>query len=666
MRATEIKKISEKNIKQYDLSQIKNILETDYILENKKYSPQELRAELNKENPFFIKNYFIIGYENRKFIADTNERIDIERDVYAIVVKGCLDGKAIRPDKFMIMGTNNWDDNNISDFTDVIGRLDVGEIYLPPHSAIFNFLKPTDKEIKEKIVSSLMGVNVNIYNRDNYIDNALHEIGHLFWRDCVKMEEKKKFERHFESLQPSAIYEYDWEKSDVEEVFVTIYKWYVKSFLINQSFLNILKYEEPRGLKLIQDIMTRKAKDKIIDEIWSQEQMTIESYIKPMTDKHGRKVMKQGTRDKVENIEIPESILNNINKFQHGRMFLNMNKAIVPIKDNKIDVYSTLTKAIDSDKKTIFLDMDGVVADFVQGYKDAFSRNAYKDDSFNVSQFVKQVPRFFSMLPVIPEGVELVNALKDKYNVVFLTTPMEGQEHCKIDKINWIRENFGDFDVFFSDSKADFVVDSTSILIDDMDYNLEPWKSAGGTCIKFPEKLDMILSTIDEAITGTKAVKKIKKEISEMDVNTEPTEKEKESGVYKKGRIDFKNIPLVIENPKGSVRFGFGETGKRWAVKMKAHYGYIAKTEGADYDEIDFFLGDKLNASKVFVVNQKKKDGSFDELKIIFGTTNIKEAEELYLSNYQRGWDGMMSIIPTNTKKLRDWLENGNKFEPFQ
>ena len=663
MKSSEIKKISEKNIELNNLINIKNILEKNYIIEHKKLSPQELRTAINNEHPFYIKNNFIIGYEKGVFINDKDENIEIERDVYAVVMKGCLNSEQSQ-DNFMILGSVNWDNKDISDFMSVIGNLKVGAIYLPPHSAIFNFLKPTEKETKEKIVSSLMGVNINIYSRDNYIDNALHEIGHLFWRDCLKLEEKKKFEKHFETLQPSAIYEYDWEKSDVEEMFVTIYKWYVKSFLINKSFMNILKHEEPKGLELIQDVMTRISKDKMVDEIWDMQQFNINSYLKPRVDGRGRRIMKQGLREKVESIEIPDRILNDVNKFENGRMFVNLNKGIVPINGNKIDVYSKLEKAKSDKKQTIYVDMDGVVVDIAKAYKQAFNRNIYNDDSFNVSQFVKQVPHFFAMLEPIQKGVNLVDVLKAKYNVVFLTTPMD-MEYCKIDKINWIKENFGDFDVLFSDNKADYVVDSSSILIDDMSHNLDSWKESGGTAISYPQKLDVILDTIEETLTGKSDIKRIKKEIDSMVVNTEPTEKQKESGIYRKGRVNFKGIDLVIENPKGSIRFGFNEQGKKWVTKLKNHYGYIAKTEGADYDEIDFFLGDKLNGSRVFVVNQKKKDNSFDEIKVIFGANDIDEAEQIYLSNYQKGWDGLMSIVPTNTKKFRNWLENGNKFEPF-
>jgi len=312
--------------------------------------------------------------------------------------------------------------------------------------------------------------------------------------------------------------------------------------------------------------------------------------------------------------------------------------------------------------------MDGVVAGFVQGYKEMFFRDAYKDDPFTVTQFCMTVPNFFRMLPVLEKGRDLVNILSEDYKIVFLTTPMEGMVECRRDKIDWIKEHFGShYDVIFSDDKAEYVTDEKSILIDDMAYNLEPWDEAGGTAIDIRVKNDKIIEKIDEVFNGTVESNKVKGQLASMEVNETPTEKQKESGNYKKGKIQFKGLDILIENPKGSIRWGFDERGQKWLQKMKSHYGYIVNDGGqetADGDKIDVFIGPKLNASRAFVVNQEK-DGAFDEHKIMLGFNTIEEAEAAYLSNYQRGWDGLGSIKQTNTKRLREWLNEGNLNEPF-
>lgn len=314
-------------------------------------------------------------------------------------------------------------------------------------------------------------------------------------------------------------------------------------------------------------------------------------------------------------------------------------------------------------KNQIYMDMDGVIVDFVKGYKEAFNRSAYEDDHFTVEQFCLQIPHFFRMLPINDAGLELFNYLKNDYKIIFLTTPMKSMKYCKRDKIEWVRENLGEYDVIFTDNKSLYVVDEESVLIDDMDYNLKPWVGVGGTAIKFPQSIEKILNTIKGVFNPD--TKKIDKQIKNLKVNTTPTEKQKLTGIYKKGNIDLKGLHIKIENPKGSIRWGRDSNGQKWLQRMNHHYGYITGTEGNDLDAVDCFIGPAPNKSLAFVVNQGK-DGMFDEHKIMLGFESIEDAEKAYMSNYQKGWDGLMSIIQTNTKKLRDWLKNGNKTEPYK
>jgi 5'(3')-deoxyribonucleotidase len=316
-------------------------------------------------------------------------------------------------------------------------------------------------------------------------------------------------------------------------------------------------------------------------------------------------------------------------------------------------------------KQKIFFDLDGVLANFVKGYKQAFNRNAYEDDTFTITQFCLQVPHFFRLLPIQPEGYDLFCMLKNNYDIVFLTTPIKEMEYCKRDKIDWAIENLGQYDVLFSDNKAEYVVDNQSILIDDMDHNLSAWKEAGGTAIRFPQSLDKILTIIDETFNPIKETKKIKQQLSDMEVEKQPTDSQIATGLYKKGKVNFKGLDLRIENPKGSIRIGIDDTGRKWVSKMKCHYGYILGTEGADFDPVDCYIGDGLNRSLAFVINQSKS-GVFDEVKIMLGCKSEEEARNLYLSNYEKGWEkNIMSVVQTNTKQLRSWLKDGRRDNPF-
>lgn len=141
--------------------------------------------------------------------------------------------------------------------------------------------------------------------------------------------------------------------------------------------------------------------------------------------------------------------------------------------------------------------------------------------------------------------------------------------------------------------------------------------------------------------------------------NTEPTEAQKESGRYAKGKATWNGLTLVIENPKGSTRSGKSKDGTEWSIEMQDHYGYFGgKDSGADGDEVDFFLSEAHPDSEiVFVVNQVKKDGKFDEHKCVLGCITETEARETYLRNYSKGWTGLGSIKAMTLPDFKTWLD---------
>src|SRR5262245_3259225 len=85
------------------------------------------------------------------------------------------------------------------------------------------------------------------------------------------------------------------------------------------------------------------------------------------------------------------------------------------------------------------------------------------------------------------------------------------------------------------------------------------------------------------------------------EVNTDPTDAQKEAGNYKKGHVTWQGFEIAIENPKGSIRSGTDRSGKQWSVKMHSDYGYFKGTQGKDKDHVDVFIGPQLDSEIVFV-----------------------------------------------------------------
>lgn len=158
---------------------------------------------------------------------------------------------------------------------------------------------------------------------------------------------------------------------------------------------------------------------------------------------------------------------------------------------------------------------------------------------------------------------------------------------------------------------------------------------------------------------------------AEAETNTEPTERQKEAGNYKKGHVRIGQFDITVENPKGSVRRGVDASGKAWEHTMQNTYGYIRGTEGVDGDHIDVFLTNDIdgwNGRKVYVVDQYNEDGTFDEHKVMLGFNDEADAQDAYLSNYEKGWEYKHKLVMSsvNLPDFEKWINSSHrKTKPF-
>lgn len=149
-------------------------------------------------------------------------------------------------------------------------------------------------------------------------------------------------------------------------------------------------------------------------------------------------------------------------------------------------------------------------------------------------------------------------------------------------------------------------------------------------------------------------------------VDTNPSDAQKEAGNYKKGHIKLDGYDITIENPKDSKRSGTDRDGNSWSITMNNDYGYIRGTESVDGDHIDVFLSDNPVDGKVYVIDQVNEDGSFDEHKIMYGFNSTDEARGAYLSNYSPGWKGLGAISEVSKDEFKKWIDSSHrKTKPF-
>ena len=158
---------------------------------------------------------------------------------------------------------------------------------------------------------------------------------------------------------------------------------------------------------------------------------------------------------------------------------------------------------------------------------------------------------------------------------------------------------------------------------------------------------------------------------AEAETDTEPTEAQKEAGNYKKGHVRIGQFDITVENPKGSVRRGTDASGKAWEQTMRNTYGYIRGTEGVDGDHIDVFLTNDIdgwNGRRVYIVDQYNEDGTFDEHKVMLGFNDEAEAQDAYLSNYEKGWEYKHKLVMSsvNLPDFEKWINSSHrKTKPF-
>lgn len=169
---------------------------------------------------------------------------------------------------------------------------------------------------------------------------------------------------------------------------------------------------------------------------------------------------------------------------------------------------------------------------------------------------------------------------------------------------------------------------------------------------------------------------------SPLNDKSEPSREQIEANNAELGHPRVAGMDVSIENPVGSVREDKKNTPPRWRVEMKDHYGYIRGTVAYDATEkrwqgVDIFLKPGTPEDwdgTVFVVNQNKGNGHFDEHKAMAGYDSLEEAREAYLRNYDDralAEKRVRSVVPAEMDAFKAWVYDktekgpkGGAFEP--
>ena len=196
-----------------------------------------------------------------------------------------------------------------------------------------------------------------------------------------------------------------------------------------------------------------------------------------------------------------------------------------------------------SSVSTIYVDMDGVLADFFGDWAKLMGKDHWTkiDDIMPALQKIRDTEDFWLNLPLTDNAKNLLALIKDvkgEYNI--LSSPLPDDPNSEPHKREWIKKNLNFFlpkQVIITHDKAKYATteDGTpNILIDDYGQNIQKWESAGG--VGFKHK--------DHKFERTaKAIKQHMLQPVEERELTKGEEKKKEKYVkgMKKNKKDFKD-----------------------------------------------------------------------------------------------------------------------------
>lgn len=89
----------------------------------------------------------------------------------------------------------------------------------------------------------------------------------------------------------------------------------------------------------------------------------------------------------------------------------------------------------------------------------------------------------------------------------------------------------------------------------------------------------------------------------------------------------------------------------------------VLRTEGADGEHVDVYVGPHHRSLRAFIVDQVDAKGRFDEHKLLLGFTSREEAKAAYAKHFPAGFR-VGPIKEMTIARVRDWLKEGDLRKP--
>jgi hypothetical protein len=150
--------------------------------------------------------------------------------------------------------------------------------------------------------------------------------------------------------------------------------------------------------------------------------------------------------------------------------------------------------------KKIYLDMDGVIADFNKKYKEMFSispKAAEQDKKFEpfFNEFIEK--QGFATLELMPDAINLMNYLRKTgipIEILSSTSSERRDAQIRPQKMKWLHDHQIEFPVILVQGahlKKDFA-SPEALLIDDTSKNIDEWRREGGIGIHYTDYISCV------------------------------------------------------------------------------------------------------------------------------------------------------------------------------
>jgi len=142
-------------------------------------------------------------------------------------------------------------------------------------------------------------------------------------------------------------------------------------------------------------------------------------------------------------------------------------------------------KELLENKYKIFVDMDGVLTDFVKQFNSIGVGDSYTyEDQHGTEAFWNVIDksglRWWSEMPWMDDGKKLWNYVKNM-DVHILSAPAKRLPQSRKGKMGWVKKQLGNVDLILKDAdKKQQYAKPNTILIDDLVTNIKQWNSKGG------------------------------------------------------------------------------------------------------------------------------------------------------------------------------------------